>query len=55
MKRRTWEMLGYVSTLILGVAALSPQIFHIPRTVHPWVFLAAIIWFFLFITGFFKG
>lgn len=55
MKQRIREKLGLVSTVLLGVVALSPQSFHISQTVHPWVFLAAIVWFFLFITGFFNG
>jgi hypothetical protein len=54
MKRRAWELLGYITTLLLGAAALAPQSFHVPNNVHPWVFLAAVIWFFLCITGFFR-
>jgi hypothetical protein len=54
MKRRIRETLGYISTLLLCAMALLPQIFHISPTIHPWVFLGAIMWFFLFITGYFN-
>ena len=53
MKQRVWKLFGYVSTALLGMAALFPQVFRFPHEVYGWVFLAAVIWFFLFITGFF--
>jgi hypothetical protein len=54
MKQRLWKLFGYGSTVLLGVAALFPQVFRLPRDLYSWVFLAAIAWFFLFITGFFS-
>jgi len=54
MKQRLWKLFGYVSTVLLGVAALFPQIFRLPRDLYSWVFLAAIVCFFMFITGFFN-
>jgi hypothetical protein len=55
MKQRIWKFFGYFSTLLLAAAALLPQIFRVPHQMQPWVFLAAIVWFFLFVTGFWGG
>jgi len=54
LKQRVWKLFGYVSTVLLGAAALFPQVFRLPRDMYGWVFLAAILWFFLFITGSFN-
>jgi hypothetical protein len=55
MKQRTWKVFGYISTLLLAAAALMPRLFQIPISIQPWLFLAAIAWFFLFVTGFWNG
>lgn len=55
MKRRIWESFGFISTAFLGALALLPKSFHLLPGLYPWVFLGAILWFFLLITGFFKG
>jgi hypothetical protein len=46
-----WKYFGIVSTVLLDAAALDPDIFKIPLTLRPWVFLVSVIWFFLFCTG----
>jgi hypothetical protein len=46
-----WKYFGIVSTVLLGAAALDPDIFKIPFPVRPWVFLVSVVWFFLFCTG----
>lgn len=42
---------GVVSTVLLGVAALTPDVFRIPATLRPWVFVTFVFWSFLFSTG----
>jgi hypothetical protein len=54
MKQKMWRVFGYGTTVLLGVAALFPQVFRLPLELNGWIFLAAILWFFLFITGFFS-
>jgi hypothetical protein len=54
MKQRMWRVFGYGTSVLLGVAALFPQVFRLPRDLYGWVFLAAILWFYLLITGFFS-
>lgn len=54
MKRRLWKIFGYISTMLLSVAALFPQLLRLPHELYGWVFLAAIGWFFMFIMGFFS-
>ena len=51
--KRFRKWFGYGSTLVLFIGAIAPIQFNIPLTWRPWIFLAAILWFFLFSTGFF--
>ena len=51
-KIRKWS--GGIVTAILSIVALSPCTFGIPELAHPWIFLAAFVWLFLFVTGFFN-
>ena len=52
--RRRWRWFGYLSTLFMAVAALTPDALRIPHNMQAGVFLAAILWFFMFTTGFFN-
>jgi len=54
LKRRFWKWFGYASTVILSVGAVTPQTFDIPILWRPWIFLASVLWLFLFSTGFFN-
>jgi hypothetical protein len=42
---------GVFSTVLLGVATLTPDVFRIPATFRPWVFVTFVFWSFLFCTG----
>jgi hypothetical protein len=53
--RRRWKWFGYLSTLTMAVAALAPDALRIPHNMQAWVFLAAVMWFFTFTTGFFNS
>lgn len=53
IRHKLWKWFGCLSTLFIAVAALAPDVFRIPHNLQAWVFLAAIMWFFLFTTGFF--
>ncbi len=52
-KRRAWTCFGYVSTALLFGAAIDPGVVDIPLPWRPWLFLASIGWFYMFVTGFF--
>jgi hypothetical protein len=52
-KYHTWKIFGIISTAILLAGAVAPRFFEIPVLWRPWIFLAAIMWTFLFSTGFF--
>jgi hypothetical protein len=52
-KYRTWTIFGIISTAILLAGAVAPRFFEIPVPWRPWIFLASILWTFLFSTGFF--
>jgi hypothetical protein len=54
-KRRFWTFFGYISTAMLFTAAFAPNTFEIPVPWRPWIFLASILWAFLFTTGFFNS
>ncbi len=54
IKRRLWKWFGYISTGIVLICDVSSQTLHIPIGLIPWIFVASIFWFFLFITGFFN-
>jgi hypothetical protein len=53
-RRPIWKWFGILSTLLISAAALAPNAFGIPATIQPWVFLAAIFWYFAFCTGMFN-
>lgn len=53
-RRQIWKWFGILSTLLLGAAALVPDVFGIPATIQPWVFLTAIFWVFAFCAGIFN-
>jgi len=55
IRRGLWKWFGFLSTLILAAVALAPQAFMIPQNMRAWVFLSAILWFFLFTTGSFNS
>ncbi len=44
---------GAISTVLLSVAALAPDILRIPANLQPWVFLTAIFWALAFCAGMF--
>jgi hypothetical protein len=45
---------GIGMTGVLLIGAIVPSQFNIPLPWRPWIFLASILWFFLFATGFFS-
>lgn len=53
--RRILKGFGICSTLLIGAAALVPDVFGIPVGLRPWVFLASIFWIFTFCTGMFNS
>jgi hypothetical protein len=53
-RRLIWKWFGILSTLLIGAAALVPDVFGIPAAVQPWVFLTAIFWVFAFCAGIFN-
>jgi len=52
--RRPLKWFGFLSTVLLGTAALVPNIFTVPLYARPWVFLAFVFWLFAFCAGFFN-
>jgi hypothetical protein len=52
-KRRLLNRLVLLSTLILGAAAILPDVLHVPASWRPWVFVIAIAWLFAFCAGMF--
>lgn len=51
--RRLPKWFGIGSTVLIGAAALLPNLFGIPADMQPWVFLLSIFWYFAFCTGMF--
>jgi hypothetical protein len=45
---------GALSTALIGLAALAPNVFGIPAALHPWVYLVSIFWFLAFCAGMFE-
>jgi hypothetical protein len=45
---------GLLSTIIWGVAALSPETLQVPEPLQGWVFAISILWFFAYCAGFFN-
>lgn len=52
-RRQIWKWFGVFSTLLIGAAALAPNVFGIPANVEPWLFLTSTFWFFAFCAGMF--
>lgn len=50
---RKW--FGVVTTVFVVAAALAPDTFRIPHSLRPWVFLGAVLWYFLFAAGVFNS
>ena len=46
---------GAVSTLLILAAALTPDTFRIPNSLRPWIFLGALLWYFIFAAGIFSS
>jgi hypothetical protein len=55
LKNRWRKWFGFGSSMVLFIGALAPSQLNIPLPWRPWIFLASILWFFLFSTGFFNG
>ncbi len=51
IKRRFSKWGGYFSTLLIFVVAITPNTFHIPTVVQPWIFLGSIFWIIAFSSG----
>jgi hypothetical protein len=45
---------GLLSTVVWGVAALSPETFKIPVPLEGWTFVIAVMWFFAYCAGLFN-
>jgi hypothetical protein len=52
-KRQILRRFGILSTLLIGLASLAPDVFGIPLDLRPWVFLTSIFWFLAFCSGIF--
>jgi hypothetical protein len=53
--RQLLKGFGICSMLLLGAAALAPNVFGIPLGLRPWVFVVFIFWFFAFCAGMFHS
>jgi hypothetical protein len=53
-KRLFLKWFGMASTILLALAAVSPDTLNAPLNWRPWVFLSSIFWVFAFCTGFFS-
>lgn len=42
---------GVVSTAVLIIASIAPNFLHIPVLLRPWVFIFAIVWTLIIISG----
>ena len=49
-----WKWLSVLLSVPLVVAALAPDLLHIPLDWQPWIFLGMIMWIMLVITGVFE-
>ncbi len=52
-RRRIVKWSGAISSVLLSAVALAPNIFRIPASLQPWVFLTAIFWVLAFCAGMF--
>ena len=46
-----WKWLSVLLSVPLVVAALAPDLLHVPLDWQPWIFLGMIMWIMLVITG----
>jgi hypothetical protein len=54
-KRQLVKWFGIASTIMLVIAAITPDTINIPLNWRPWVYLTAIFWIFAFCTGTFNS
>ncbi len=55
IKRRLGKLVYYVFTLSIFVVGVMPDTFNIPLVLRPWIFLASIMWIFIFSSGVFNS
>jgi hypothetical protein len=50
-KKRLGSLFGFISTFLLVLIAISPNILHIPIAWRAWVFLGAVFWMIINTSG----
>jgi hypothetical protein len=55
LKTNSLKWAGVFSAVILNVAVLSPNTFHVPPQIRPWLFVINIFWLLTICSGIFSS
>ncbi len=55
LKSKSLKMAGVFSAIVLNATVLSPNTFHVPPQIRPWLFVVNIFWLITICSGIFSS